>query len=121
MMTAHILFTVIDDDRPATLSKTVIQSVIRQDIGFTGLLLSDDLAMHALTGSPLQRAEASLAAGCDIALFCPGEAEGNRALLEALPVAPGLGERLRSMRPVPAALDFAALRDERSSLLEGVV
>lgn len=121
MMTAHILFTGIDDHRPATLSETVIESVIRQDIAFKGLLLSDDLAMHALTGPPLQRAEASLAAGCDIALFCPGDADGNRAILEALPAAPGLGERLRFMRPVPAALDLASLVGERSSLLEGVV
>lgn len=121
MMTAHILFTGVDDRRPATLSATVIQSVIRQDIGFRGLLLSDDLAMHALTGTPLQRAEASLAAGCDIALFCPGEAEGNRTILEALPAAPGLAERLHSMRPVAAMLDLDDLIRERSALLEGVL
>ncbi|MCB8874789.1 beta-N-acetylhexosaminidase [Acidisoma silvae] len=119
MMTAHILFAGIDDHRPATLSDTVIGTIIRQDIGFPGLLLSDDLAMHALTGSPLERAEASLAAGCDIALFCPGDADGNRAILEALPDVAGLGPRLAAMKPATAPLDLTALLAERQSILEG--
>jgi beta-N-acetylhexosaminidase len=69
---------------PATLSKTVIQNIIRGKIGFSGTLLSDDLAMDALTGPPAARARAALAAGCDIALYCPGDMEGNGSILEAL-------------------------------------
>lgn len=84
-MTAHILFTALDPERPATLSPIIIDQVIRGRIGFNGLLLSDDLAMEALQGSPAERAVAALAAGCDIALYCPGDEAGNRAVLEAVP------------------------------------
>jgi len=83
-MTAHIVYSAYDPDHPATLSKTVIERVIRGMIGFTGTLISDDLAMHALTGAPADRATAALDAGCDLALYCPGDMAGNQAILEAL-------------------------------------
>jgi len=83
-MTAHIIYESLDSVNPATLSKTVIQNIIRGKIGFSGTLLSDDLAMDALTGPPAARARAALAAGCDIALYCPGDMEGNGSILEAL-------------------------------------
>ncbi len=118
MMTAHIVYEGVDDTLPATLSRAVIQSVIREDVGFHGLLLSDDLAMHALSGTPVERAEAALAAGCDIALFCPGDADGNRSILETTPTRPGLAEQLRAMRPRSAPLDLASLLSERAALLE---
>src|SRR3546814_678946 len=68
-MTAHILFPEIDPHAPATTSPRVID-VIRKDIGFEGLLLSDDLGMEALRGSYSDRARAVLAAGCDLVLHC---------------------------------------------------
>ncbi len=83
-MTAHIVYEAIDPEHPATLSKIVIERVIRGMIGFKGTLLSDDLAMQALTGTPAERAVAALEAGCDIALYCPGDMAGNLAVLEAL-------------------------------------
>ncbi|HQT68244.1 MAG: beta-N-acetylhexosaminidase [Rhodospirillales bacterium 20-60-12] len=83
-MTAHIVYTALDD-RPATLSPVVIERVIRGMIGFKGILMSDDLAMKALSGSPADLARATLAAGCDIALYCPGDEPGNQAVLEACP------------------------------------
>src|SRR3546814_8781641 len=70
-MTAHILFPEIDPHAPATTSPRVID-VIRKDIGFEGLLLSDDLGMEALRGSYSDRARAVLAAGCDLVLHCSG-------------------------------------------------
>jgi beta-N-acetylhexosaminidase len=70
-MTAHILYTALDGDRVATLSPTVIQ-FIRNDIGFHGLLMSDDLSMKALGGTYESRAEQTLAAGCDLVLHCNG-------------------------------------------------
>jgi beta-N-acetylhexosaminidase len=82
-MTAHIVYEQIDE-RPATISPKVIQTVIRRKIGFTGTLISDDLAMEALTGTPGERAAAALAAGCDIALYCPGDMAGNLDVLEAV-------------------------------------
>ena len=83
-MTAHIVYQAYDSERPATLSKTVIRRVIRGMIGFTGTLISDDLAMAALSGTPAARALAALEAGCDLALYCPGDSAGNTEILEAI-------------------------------------
>jgi beta-N-acetylhexosaminidase len=83
-MTAHIIYESLDPAHPATLSKTIIETIIRGRIGFKGTLVSDDLAMEALTGPPAARALAALKAGCDIALYCPGDLPGNQAILEAL-------------------------------------
>jgi beta-N-acetylhexosaminidase len=83
-MTAHIVYEAIDPALPATLSKIVIKDVIRGKIGFGGVLLSDDLAMGALSGTPAERALAAVAAGCDIALYCPGDFAGNASVLRAL-------------------------------------
>ena len=83
-MTAHIVYEQWDRERPCTLSRIVIEQVIRGKIGFTGQLMSDDLAMHAISGTPAERALAALAAGCDVALYCPGDFDGNRQVLDAL-------------------------------------
>lgn len=72
-MTAHVRFTALDAAAPATHSPTVIAQTIRSDIGFDGLLMSDDLAMEALDGSHGARAARALEAGCDIALHCTGD------------------------------------------------
>jgi beta-N-acetylhexosaminidase len=72
-MTAHVVFDAIDAKRPATTSPKAIRNVIRGEIGFNGLLVSDDLSMSALTGPLAARAKAALAAGCDIALHCNGK------------------------------------------------
>jgi len=72
-MTAHVLYTNLDKKNPATLSKRIIDTVIRGSIGFDGLLLSDDLSMDALSGDLATRARGALAAGCDIALHCNGD------------------------------------------------
>lgn len=83
-MTAHVLFTAIDADRPGTVSAAVVR-YIRESLGFDGVLVSDDLAMKALGGTPSARVEESLAAGCDIALYCDGDIESNRAILVSAP------------------------------------
>ena len=72
-MTAHVVYTAIDKTAPATLSKKVILSVIRKQIGFRGLLMTDDLSMKALTGSYADKTRRALDAGCDIVLHCNGE------------------------------------------------
>ncbi|MEM9013972.1 MAG: beta-N-acetylhexosaminidase [Pseudomonadota bacterium] len=69
-MTAHVVYERLDADAPATLSRTVIRDVIRGEIGFDGLLMTDDLKMKALSGGVKDRVAGSLAAGCDIALCC---------------------------------------------------
>jgi beta-N-acetylhexosaminidase len=83
-MTAHVLFPAWDAERPATISPTIIAEVIRGEIGFDGLLMSDDLAMEALTGTAAERARAALAAGCDVALFCSGVPAENEQVAAAL-------------------------------------
>lgn len=74
-MTAHVVYESIDSQRPATTSPKIIRDVIRGEIGFEGLLLSDDLSMKALSGSLGARAKAALFAGCDIVLHCNGDME----------------------------------------------
>lgn len=74
-MAAHVLYSDIDDTAPATASTAVIHDVIRGDIGFDGLLLSDDIGMAALSGTPGVRCAAMLAAGCDVVLECSGDME----------------------------------------------
>lgn len=69
-MTGHLLFTAWDDALPATLSPTIIRGIIRQRIGFDGLLLTDDIDMEALDGTIAERAVRALAAGCDLVLNC---------------------------------------------------
>ncbi len=71
-MTAHIIFTAIDKRRPATQSRKAIK-LIREQLGFKGLLLSDDLVMSALKGTLTERAEMSLRAGCDLVIHWNGD------------------------------------------------
>ena len=87
-MTAHVVFTAIDPDAPATHSRKVIEGVIRGRIGFAGILLSDDLGMKALGGSFEDRAGRAIAAGCDIALHCSGDLAEAEAVLDAAGVLP---------------------------------
>ncbi len=88
-MTAHIVFRALDPERPVTTSKRAIDAVIRGEIGFDGLLLSDDLSMEALKGSLGERAAAASAAGCDMLLHCNGRMAEARAVAEAAPVLDG--------------------------------
>ncbi|MBP02856.1 MAG: beta-N-acetylhexosaminidase [Rhodospirillaceae bacterium] len=71
-MTAHVLFPDIDPINPVTLSPTIIEGVIRQEIGFSGLLFSDDISMKALSGDLGELARDCLNAGCDVILHCNG-------------------------------------------------
>ena len=72
-MTAHVVFTAFDPVAPATTSVTMVSQVIRDSIGFGGLLMSDDMSMGALSGSLAERTRAAIAAGCDIVLHCNGQ------------------------------------------------
>ena len=72
-MTAHVVFSALDKVAPATLSRKVISQVIRKEIGFRGLLMTDDLSMKALSGTFAEKTVGALAAGCDVVLHCNGE------------------------------------------------
>jgi beta-N-acetylhexosaminidase len=122
VMTAHIRYPAWDGARPATLSRPVIEGILRGQAGLTGVLVSDDLAMGALTGAPAERACEALAAGCDIALYCAGDFGPAAALLEACPnVTAGAARRLEVARDVAARrrveLDVSQLAAERERLL----
>lgn len=101
-MTAHVVYPAWDAERCASLSSRVIGEIIRGRIGFDGLLMSDDLGMHALTGGFDERAAGVLAAGCDIALHCSGDMTEMEAVAGAVgPIGPQARERLdRAMATV---------------------
>jgi beta-N-acetylhexosaminidase len=86
-MTAHVVYEAIDPQRPATTSPKVIRDVIRGEIGFDGLLMSDDLSMEALSGPISARTKAALFAGCDVVLHCNGGMDEMTAVaIEAKPL-----------------------------------
>ena len=80
-MTAHVVYTAIDGKGPATTSRKAVGGIIRDALGFDGLLMTDDLSMKALKGDFSARARAALAAGCDIVLHCNGDMAEMRAVL----------------------------------------
>lgn len=93
-MTAHIAYAALDDAAtPATFSAKIIEETIRGDIGFDGLLMTDDLGMNALGGSLASRGKRALAAGCDVLLHCSGFLKDPRAILaEMTEVAEAAGQ-----------------------------
>jgi beta-N-acetylhexosaminidase len=92
-MSAHLLYTAIDPKRPATASPIVVQEVMRGEVGFDGLIMSDDLSMKALKGPFDERAAAVIEAGLDIVLHCNGDLEEARAVASAAPVLSGTALR----------------------------
>jgi beta-N-acetylhexosaminidase len=121
-MTCHVIFEAWDPDRPATLSPVIIDSVIRQRVGFHGLLMSDDLDMKALSGDVPSRAAAAVAAGCDIALNCWARMDDMVGIANALdPISTVSRARLEGamdrISGVNGTRAFAALVDQRDALL----
>lgn len=84
-MTAHIIYEAWDAERPATLSPFVIEHIMRGAIGFDGLIMTDDIDMQALSGPIATRAEAAIAAGCDVVLNCWAKMDDMAAMAERLP------------------------------------
>ncbi len=94
-MTAHIVYSAIDPRAPATLSARLIAEVIRGEVGFDGVLISDDLSMRALGGGLGERTRRALAAGCDLALHCNGDpAEMEEVVSAARPISALTAARL---------------------------
>ncbi len=126
MMTAHILLEALDAERPASLSPRVIERLIRGQIGFAGVLVSDDLAMGALTGGAGERAVAAVAAGNDLALHCSGQIEDSAAVLAAVPDVSDAARRRLAQAAALAGrsrqhLDRATLLGDQAALLEAFV
>ncbi|MCP4393773.1 MAG: beta-N-acetylhexosaminidase [Alphaproteobacteria bacterium] len=83
-MTAHVVYSDIDNEHPATQSKKVIDEIIRGFIGFKGILMSDDLSMKALKGSFTGKTKRSLDAGCDLVLHCNGDMGEMKKIANAI-------------------------------------
>ena len=121
-MTAHVVYTAWDAERCASLSPAVIGGIVRGNIGFDGLLMSDDLGMHALSGSFAERTAGVLAAGCDVGLHCSGDMVEMEACASAAgSIAAPASERLaRAMATIAATEDvppFEELVAHRDALL----
>ena len=119
-MTAHLKYLAFDTDRPATQSPALI-SLIRNEIGFDNVLMSDDISMQALAGSIGERAAASIAAGCDVVLHCNGDLAEMPAVEEASgPLSGRALERAQSAlarRSPPQEIDIPAAEAELRALL----
>ena len=122
-MTAHVRYTAWDAANPGTLSRVVIEEVIRGRIGFSGLLLTDDIDMEALSGSVPERAERAIAAGCDIVLNCWAKMDDMIGIAERLPaISHAASERLEralsSTEQVRNGTERAQLIAKRDALLD---
>lgn len=122
-MTAHVRYTAWDADRPGTLSPVVINEVIRGKIGFSGLLLTDDIDMEALDGSVPERSERAIAAGCDIVLNCWAKMDDMVGIAERLPAISDaahsrLERALKGTETTNNGTDRAQLIAKRDALLD---
>jgi beta-N-acetylhexosaminidase len=114
-MTAHVIYSAIDRKRPATTSKKAVRKVIRGAIGFDGLVMSDDLSMKALSGDFRERAEQSIAAGCDVVLHCNGDMAEMKPVVEGCGALKGRAARraeaaMARLARAPEPLDLDAAR-----------
>jgi beta-N-acetylhexosaminidase len=119
-MTAHITYTNLDAAHPATLSRVVIENIIRKEIGFDGLLMSDDLSMKALSGSFADRTTQAQAAGCDLVLHCNGNANEMQQIADAAQaVSPAACQRAARIEASIAILpeDAAQMQHDLDMLL----
>ena len=121
-MTAHVVFSALDPAQPATTSATIIRQVIRGQIGFQGLLMSDDVSMNALAGSIAERTRAIVSAGCDMVLHCNGKLDEMRDVARETPELTGealqRASRALASRKPPEPLDRQAARVELDALLD---
>ncbi|MBD3663439.1 beta-N-acetylhexosaminidase [Sulfitobacter aestuariivivens] len=122
-MTAHLVFDAIDP-RPATLSPDMMR-IIRDDIGFDGLIMTDDISMKALQAAPADSARAAIVAGCDIALYCNAPLADRIKVVEAAGTldARGMARAQRAMkaRKTPTDVDISALCAEFDALTGGAL
>jgi len=123
-MTAHVVFSALDPLAPATISPRIVRGVIRDSIGFAGLLMSDDISMQALSGSVGERSKAAIAAGCNVILHCNRQMPEMRKVAAAVPVLTGEAARrartaLATKRPAKP-IDIVASRAEFVRLMAGV-
>jgi beta-N-acetylhexosaminidase len=120
-MTSHLVFEELSD-RPATIDPAMIR-LIRDEIGFGGLLMTDDISMQALSGTVAERGTKALAAGCDLVLHCNGKMDEMATLPDALgpmsPAAQARADAALALRRAPNPIDIPAAEAELASLMAG--
>lgn len=121
-MTAHVVFTALDQGHPATVSRRVVKEIMRGELGFDGLIMTDDISMKALSGSFAEKSRAAIRAGVDIVLHCHGIMEEMIAVAGAVPDMTGARARRAAMalariRHEPEPLDVEAARAQLTSAL----
>jgi beta-N-acetylhexosaminidase len=114
-MTAHVVFTALDSRHPATVSRRIVREIMRGEIGFDGLIMTDDISMKALSGSFEAKARAAIRAGVDLVLHCHGIMEEMVAVAGAVPQMTGARARraaaaLGRIRHEPEPVDLDAVR-----------
>ena len=122
-MTGHVAYTALEEG-PATTSKTLL-TLIREDLGFQGFLMTDDISMNALSGTVTDRSTAALSAGCDAVLHCNGDLAEMQAIATATrPLTPQAETRanaaLARRKPDPG-LDAQACLSDYARLINGGV
>ncbi len=120
-MTAHLVYEAYDD-QPATISDTMM-TLIREDIGFDGLIMTDDISMQALSGTMTERSVGSIKAGCDVILHCNGDLSEMKDVTQAAGTLSGKAlsraESALNARKSPVSVDIEALKAELKTLLNG--
>lgn len=120
-MTGHVVYASLDD-RPATTSPVILR-LIREEIGFDGLVMTDDISMKALNGTLTEISRDALDAGCDVILHCNGTLEARREVSEAAGRLSGEGQRRAesalNARQSPDEVDIRALEAKLEALTQG--
>ncbi|GAU84376.1 beta-N-acetylhexosaminidase [Bosea sp. BIWAKO-01] len=121
-MTAHVVFTALDQRHPATVSRRVVKEIMRGELGFDGLIMTDDISMKALSGGFAEKSQAAIRAGVDVVLHCHGIMGEMIAVAGAVPEMTGARARRAAMalariRHEPEPLDVEAARAQLTSAL----
>lgn len=124
-MTAHVIYEAVDPEKPATISPVLVRDVIRDFIGFDGLLMTDDVSMKALSGAIGDNTSTAFSAGCDLALHCNGKMDEMRDVAENSPVLDGkAAERAKKaldrIAEQPKPLDVAEAWGRFSAMINTV-
>ena len=122
-MTAHIIYEDIDTDHPATLSKKVINDIIRKKIGFNGLIMTDDISMKAIKTSIVDASVKSLDSGCDLVLHCNGNMEEMELIAESINKKTnliGIPDSLIKIFSIKPTVQLNELKEKLKKILEAL-
>jgi beta-N-acetylhexosaminidase len=121
-MTAHVVFTALDKRNPATTSRKIVRDIMRGELRFDGLIMTDDISMKALSGSFAEKARGAIRAGVDVVLHCHGIMAEMVEIAGAVPAMTGQRARRAAMalariRHEPEPLDVDSARAQLASAL----